>query len=175
MSLQSKFRTPLDANGYQALALPDIYLSDGRRIEHRARSNEGNLAGSLLRTGLSDLKIEGMEAGYYAVRADYVVSSDRLSMFFGEDSIVCMRIGGGKFEFIDQEDLNDKSMRILIAPSGLPEAILSYANETTSPNRIRVVNNAPLAEALRAEADSMPSLREKAAILVGAHPFVKRF
>ena len=56
----------------------------------------------------------------------------------------------------------------LFSPSGLPEAILRFANEQTSPHAICVIDNAPLGEVL---IDMVASMGLKGRIMIFCRNF----
>jgi hypothetical protein len=165
----------LGADLNQTVYHPSISLSDGRSILHYATTDDGRIIGHFLRTDLQGLKKEEVQARFHAVRVDYQVSPDRHSMIFDGNSVIYFKISDGvfglEFEPAYQGSLDNHAKRVLILSSGLPEGVLGYANDDTSLNTIQVVDNAPLAEALNAKADSVPSLRRRAVIVVGGRSF----
>ena len=160
----------------QTLRHQPVCLSDGERVTHSVTSTgDGRIIGHLSRMrNTKDLRRDGTGARYSAVVVNYTVSPNRLSMVFDENSVAYVDTSKDVSEFVNPAKIDEDSKRVLIPPSGLPEAVLIFANEPTSPHIIQVINNAPLAEALRAKAASMPGLRDSVTVIVGASPFAGR-
>jgi len=156
--------------GNKPLMLPVITLADGRRINHvGGPTADGRLVGSLLRTDICSLERRESGPGYYAERIDYTVS-ERHTMRFDEESVAYMKVNNrgldlAGFNYVNPEQIEENARRMLILGSGLPEAILRFANEFRSPRVIRVSDNRPLAEAIRATVTKKPGLRGNAEII----------
>lgn len=147
-----------------------IILADGRRVTHSVTSTEdGRIVGHLSRMAdLKDLKRDGSGARYAAVRLNYTVSKDRDSMVLDGNSVAYVDMSGEAPEFVNLERIEKNARRVLISPSGLPEAILRFANEQTSPHAICVIDNAPLGEVL---IDMVASMGLKGRIMIFCRNF----
>lgn len=149
--------------GSDTISHPQIVLSNGKTVAHSSRLSDGRLVGRFSKvSGIKDLARVGLADKYYAVTLYYALSPDRLSMILDKDSIRYVEASRKVpvFVRISSKVLGDTARYTLILSSGLPEAILRFANEPKSPHCISVINNAPLAKALRDKAAAMPGLRD---------------